>query len=499
MKVLLVTGRLAGERVRNIADKHGCRVYVAPVNVASLITPRQIIVGLKNARGIDLILVPGLMRGDVKDIEYNLDIPTFRGPKDVADLDYVLENLGKLELSKTIPACEILSTELREKALDKIREVDTSAYRDDLIKRPGNILIGELGVGWDFPQRIVAEIVGVENLSMRELAEQGRYLVSSGADIIDIGMTDADPGRVEEAIDDLKPLGVSISLDTMESENIERALECGVSMVMSFDGELIEAFRDVKTPSVIIPGRDELPPSPSERVGMLEENMELAKKRGFAKLIPDPILMPPNTGLLDSLAAYREFSMRHPHEYPVLMGAGNVTELLDADSVGINTLLCSLASECNASLIFTVEASDKTRGSVSELNVATKMMYLSRIRGSAPKDLGLDLLKLKEKRLKRPTLDEVSKGKQIIAEPSKGYKQDIMGYFRIFVEPERIRCVHYHKGGAGASIVGRNAREITDTLLSMDLVSALEHALYLGRELQKAEFALEYGKSYVQG
>ncbi len=323
--------------------------------------------------------------------------------------------------------------------------------------------------------------------------------MDSGADIIDIGMTEADPGKVEEAIYALKPIEVPISIDTMEMDNIERAMECGISMVMSFDGELISGFRDVETPSVIIPGRGELPSSPSERVRMLEENLKLAKNRGFQKAIPDPILMPPNTDLLDSLIAYREFNNRHPHEYPVLMGVGNVTELFDADSVGINALLCSLASECNASLIFTVEASDKTRGSVSELHVATKMMYLSRIRGSPPKDLGFDLLRLKEKRLKRPTLDKALDVKQIMAEPSEGYKQDPMGYFKIFLESEGIRCVHYHKGGAGISIIGKKAKEITDTLISMGLVSSMEHALYLGREIQKAEFAMEYGKSYIQG
>ncbi|MEE9594441.1 MAG: DUF4346 domain-containing protein, partial [Candidatus Hydrothermarchaeales archaeon] len=214
---------------------------------------------------------------------------------------------------------------------------------------------------------------------------------------------------------------------------------------------------------------------------------------------PDPILMPPNAGLLDSLVAYSEFALQHPHEYPMLMGAGNVTELFDADSVGINALLSSLASECNASLIFTVEASDKTRGSVGELQVAAKMMYLSRIRGSPPKDLGLDLLRFKEKKLKRPSLDEVPEAEEIMAEPREDYVEDPLGYFKIFVEPQGIRCVHYHKGGAGVSIIGKNSKEINDTIISMGLISSSDHAFYLGRELQKAESALKYGKSYVQG
>jgi len=499
MEVLLVTGGLAGERVQRIADKYGYKVYVAPVQVSSLVTPRQIIEGLKDESRVEMILVPGLMRGDVKDIEYNLEIPSFRGPKDVADLDYVLANLGKFKPSKTVPACEILSDKLRESALKKIQKVETRKYRDELLKRPGNFLIGELGVGWDFPQRIVAEIVGVEDLTSDEITAQGSYLKDSGADIIDLGFTEVDPGKVEEAIYALKPLKVPISIDTIEEENIRRGLEVGVDMVMSFDRGLIKSFKDVATPSVIIPGRDDLPSSPTERIKMLEKNVKVAEKRGFEKIIPDPILMPPNSGLLDSLAAYRDFALRHPHEYPMLMGAGNVTELFDSDSIGINALLSALASECSASLIFTVEASDKTHGSVNELQVASKMMYLSKIRGSPPKDLGLDLLRLKEKKLKRPYLDEVPEAKEVKAEPSKEYVEDPIGYFKIFLEPDGIRCVHYHKGGAGVSIIGKNSKEMTDTFLSMGLVSTLDHALYLGRELQKAEHALKLGKSYVQG
>jgi dihydropteroate synthase-like protein len=498
MSVLLVTGRLAERRVKAIAERHGCKVFIAPTKVASLITPSQVVEGLKDIQGVDLILVPGLMRGNLSDIENNLTIPTYRGPKDVADLDFVVENLGKFELSKTVPADEILSAELRERALREIREIDTRRHRDDLLKRPGNILIGEVGVGWDFPLRIVAEIVDVEELPIDEIIEKGKYFVESGADILDIGIAEAEPRKVEEVIDVLKPLSVPLSIDTMEEANIECAMEHGIDMVMSFDKELIERFRDVNTPSVIIPARDELPALPAERVSMLEENVELAKKRGFKNIIPDPILMPPNSGLLDSLLAYREFNHRHPHEYPVLMGAGNVTELFDADSTGINALICSLASECNASIIFTAEASDKTKGSVAELNIAVKMMFLSSIRGSPPKDLGLDLLRLKEKRQKRPSLDEVPPVEEIVAEPRESYRLDPMGYIKIFVEPKGIRCVHYHKGGAGISIFGRNAREISDTLLSMGLVSTLEHALYLGRELQKAEFAFQYDKSYIQ-
>ena len=49
-----------------------------------------------------------------------------------------------------------------------------------------------------------------------------------------------------------------------------------------------------------------------------------------------------------------------------------------------------------------------------------------------------------------------------------------------------------------ASVVGKNAREVMDTLLELKLVSRLDHAAYLGRELEKAELALHFNRSYAQ-
>ena len=73
-----------------------------------------------------------------------------------------------------------------------------------------------------------------------------------------------------------------------------------------------------------------------------------------------------------------------------------MTELLDADSIGMNALLAGMAQEADASIIFTSEHSDKTRGSIREMHRATEMMVLARDRPYA-KDLGIDLLVLKEK------------------------------------------------------------------------------------------------------
>jgi len=49
-----------------------------------------------------------------------------------------------------------------------------------------------------------------------------------------------------------------------------------------------------------------------------------------------------------------------------------------------------------------------------------------------------------------------------------------------------------------STILGTTARAILDTLIDMELVSTLEHAGYLGRELKKAEIAIKYNRSYAQ-
>ena len=49
-------------------------------------------------------------------------------------------------------------------------------------------------------------------------------------------------------------------------------------------------------------------------------------------------------------------------------------------------------------MLLATEKSDKAKGTVAEEATAAKMMFLAKKRGSVPKDLGIDLLILKDKR-----------------------------------------------------------------------------------------------------
>lgn len=392
VKVLLVTGKIAEARVRKTAEKHGCGVYVAPVDVVSFLKPDMI-----EARGYDMIIVPGLVKGDLAAVEKRTGIKTYLGPKDLADLELMLENLENLKLSKTVPACEFLREEMKKKAQDEIAKADSAEYVKEVLKRPGSMLIGDLPVGRDFPMRVLAEIVDVGSMKADAIVKRAKYYVRSGADIVDLGFNERNPERVREAIAAIRGLVVPISVDTMERSNIEAALEAGADLILSFDRALIEEFENVRTPCVIIPKNEGIPDYPEERVKVLNDNIALARKRGFENIIADLLLQPVNFGFVRSVEAYRSFS--EEYNYPMLMGVGNITELFDADSAGMNALLCGIAGECGASMLLTTEASAKTKGCVKELKTASQMIYLSKKRGSFPKDLGIDLLRLKKKRM----------------------------------------------------------------------------------------------------
>ena len=62
----------------------------------------------------------------------------------------------------------------------------------------------------------------------------------------------------------------------------------------------------------------------------------------------DPILEPIGFGFAASLGRYLEVRRRYP-EAAIMMGTGNLTELTDVDSAGVNTLLVGFCQELASS------------------------------------------------------------------------------------------------------------------------------------------------------
>jgi tetrahydromethanopterin S-methyltransferase subunit A len=78
---------------------------------------------------------------------------------------------------------------------------------------------------------------------------------------------------------------------------------------------------------------------------------------------------------------------------------------------------------------------------------------------------------------------------------------DPAGYFVIFIDRVRglLNIEHYQNNGVLTTIIeGHSAVEVYMTAIERGLLSRLDHAAYLGRELARAEHSLLPGESYVQ-
>ena len=510
-KVLLVTGELAERLVQKYASESrvGADVKVLPVSVASFMSSSLLVRGL---RGTDLskysmILVPGSASFDLKEAEDDLKIPVFKGPKYAADIPPVLENLDKIEFSKDKPACEILGEKISASVAERLRMAEE--WAEQKLVEPHNFKVGKgkasVSVGPDFPARIVAEIIDAPLRSDEEIIEIAGGYIREGAEIIDIGMVAGkemvhEIPRVMSAL--RKNFEVPLSLDTLNKAEIEKAIDEGIDLVVSIDGSTIDSFKGLDVPAVIVPvdpKRSYYPRDPFEKLKYLKGLLEKAGGLGYERVIADPILEPVNLGFVGSLIAFYELRRLDPR-VPIFMGIGNVVELYDADSVGITALLLGAASEIGANFILTTEGSDKTLGNISEAIRARNMMTLAKLRGSVPKDLGLDLLILKDKRRFFDPYDKsIERGIEVVqAAPKEEFEYDPRGFFKIFIHESEIVAVLQTGEGPKIVIKGNNAEDICLEIIERGLVSEIKHAAYLGRELQKAEIALRTRKGYLQ-
>ena len=473
MRVLAVTGRLAQDLVR--ASARGADVLVLDVAVAAFITPQMLAAAAP--QGYDLILVPGAVTADFREAEKALGAKIRLGPKHAADLGFVLRHLDEVELSRTVPACVLLEERMREGALALAGELEERAAAAMQIKG--------VKIGGGSRMKVLAEVADATRLDSERLAEKIRYYEEQGADMIDLGLPpDARAEDATRAVRVAKAVtNLPVSVDTVRPDLILAGLESGADMILSLNGQNLgvvgEAVAAAKIPAVVIPGPGE---------NCLEENLRSAEALGI-RVIADPVLDPPLQGLAASLIRYIRFRETHP-QVPLFFGAGNVTELLDADTQGVNALLAALAAEVEAAILFTPEYSAKARGSVLELAGAAEMMQLAAARRTPPKDLGVDLLFLKEKRQKP---EENLPEKFVLADSDHEYVPDPAGCFRIFLAGGKIVARNRR-----VTVAGDSARDLLNTLIEKGYVSRLDHAGYLGRELEKAQTALLLKRSYCQ-
>jgi dihydropteroate synthase-like protein len=285
-------------------------------------------------------------------------------------------------------------------------------------------------------------------------------------------------------------------------------VKAGVDLVLSGDAGNIEKIAPFasKVAVVVIPTNQSqgfFPKKAEDRVKYLEEIIAKAKKLGVTRCLADLIVEP--SDILDSFIAFKQFAARNP-DVPLFVGVSNVTELIDADSVGVNAVLARLSSEVDAGILLATEKSDKAKGTVAEEVAAAKMMFLAKKRGSVPKDLGIDLLILKDKRNHEEPYDkrlEATAKVVNVSEKLEPATLDSAGMFKIAIDRAQgvLAAVHFTSldmAKPTCIVKGKTADGVYAKILELDLVSRLDHAAYLGSELAKAEAAMRTGKEYVQ-
>ena len=164
---------------------------------------------------------------------------------------------------------------------------------------------------------------------------------------------------------------------------------------------------------------------------------------------------------------------------PILMGIGNLTELTEVDSAGVNTLLIGFCQELEVRSVLTTAVINWARSSVAEVDVARRLAYHAVTRKTLPKHLDPRLVLLREGKVPRF-------GPEVLAGMAARVKDP---NWRIYAED-------------GLLIAFNNAHFLTgtDPTLVFERMGVADpsHAFYLGLELMKAKTALTLNKSYRQ-
>ncbi|MDD1728889.1 MAG: dihydropteroate synthase-like protein [Methanospirillum sp.] len=466
MRILLPTGRITEEAVRKAATGFDATVTVTG-ELASFLTPYQL-KSLITEESYDLVITSGMCTASFHQVEEETGVPIYRGPRHAADLRMILDILDTIELSRDIPADDLLSSIRKKEAIGQVKRLEDEAACEFTIRG--------VKIGGGSRMKVLAEIMDAHHEP--DIRERVIRYFSYGADIVDLGFGfDATPDDVRRVFAEVADLPGPLAADTQNPDLIRASLPRADLILSLHTGNIREAGKDVAqagAAAVIVPHDNSL-----------GEAITAATKAGVSRMIADPLLQPAGSGLVGSLAGFSDFGC------PLFFGAGNVTELIDADSIGVNALLAAMAHELHASIIFCSEHSDKTRGAVREMRRATEMMLLTGQR-PYPKDLGIDLFSIKEKRRRREPPLEYTSVIEADQMPDE-IRYDPRGNFRIGIEDGWIVAVRN-----GTAVRGRRWQDVLYTLLKDDMVSLLDHAGYLGRELYKAELAIRFDRSFEQ-
>jgi len=521
IKILIITGQNSYGIIKEVTKSiknHSIDIKVAPISVSAFLTENMTEKILESTllTNYELVLLPGFVQWDTSNLEKKLLIKIKKGPEFASDLPSILKNLYELQLSNKIAANKLLESSgshyyeeiIRNQLLIAKNSINISTFY--INEKKSNIIIGG-----GLPPPIIAEIVNCTDKSNTSIIRKAKHYIDSGAEIIDIGCiaNQPNPKRVKEIIQLLKKnFNILISIDSMDINEINAAVEEDIDMILSLD---LGNYKDLlhlpkTTPIVILPTnikKGYFPKDPKERVNNLIQLTRDLKQYGFSKLIADPLLETPiSPGICNSLESYYLYKKMVSHEdlkeleLPLFFGISNVVELMDIDSIGINGLLASIAIELEVGVLFTVEHSSKLTYGVRELKESMKLNYISKYKKTPPINLGLQYFRAKGKiKVEVPSINENEAILVNIA--NEDYIPDKKGYFKIHIDhyQRKIYVIFYsYDDKILQTFIGENAESLSKKIIEMKIIENLQHVNYLGRELSKAEFCLFSGKSYIQ-
>jgi dihydropteroate synthase len=163
-----------------------------------------------------------------------------------------------------------------------------------------------------------------------------------------------------------------------------------------------------------------------------------------------------------------------------MMGVGNLTELTEADTSGINAVLLGIAAELGARAILTTQVSPHARRAVREAEWARRIMHAAVTHRMLPKGLSGVLMTVHDKRPFPDTPEEIAALASQVRDPN----------FRVQVSPRGLHV--YNRDGL------RLAQDPFALWPQLGLEQDAAHAFYMGVELARAQIAWQLGKRYVQ-
>jgi dihydropteroate synthase-like protein len=428
-RIVLVTGSLAEPRVKRIAEELNDPdlepiVANVGVKVAALMTTEIVERRLKLPDHPDRVIMPGRFRGDLERLSDHFGTRFERGPEEIADLpEYLGHAARKIDLS----------------------EQDV---------------------------KIFGEIVDATLMTPEQIVERSRKYRAEGADVIDLGcLPDSPFPHLEASIAALHADGAKVSVDSFNPEELSRATRAGADYLFSLSEKTISIVDEgPAAPILISAGAADM--DSLDRV----IDIMIAKGRPY---YADPILDPIHYGFTASVARYYDLRKRRP-DIPILMGIGNVTELTDADTTGINAILMGMCSELHITAVLAVQVSPHCRTAIKEFDRARREFFAARKANALPQGFGSGLMALRDRKGFASTPGEI----RSLASEIRDHN------YRIEVAED------------GVHIYNRDGHHVSDDPFQLyphlDTRADPGHAFYLGVETARAEIAYRLGKRYAQ-